>query len=231
MSECVYADDDYLVAMWPQVVISSPGTWLVTVVSVAAGDYTITVGGVPYVYTADGTETIGEVRSSLLAAVSLSLSVAVMQVGGAALLLQQVQQAALTVAASGPSGPAPSELTITQTGGSDNTAARAFWLEAAKCGVPCCEFFQRCACSGTDCTADFTRWHASYAAHLLFVAINTSPTGYSATDFDRMRLGPADLERAKVQYATVDEANLGSTAAGRYVLSLRRRYLPPVWCG
>lgn len=231
MAECVYADDAYLVAMWPQVVISTPGTWLVTVVAVAAGDYTLTLGGVPYTYTADGTETIGEVRDALLSVVSTSLAVAVMQVGGAALLLQQVQQAALTVAAEGPSGPAPSELTIAQTGGSDNTAVRAFWLEAAKCGVPCCSFFQRCRCGPTDCTADFTRWHASYAAHLIFIANNTSPTGYSANDFDRMSLGPAALERAKVQYATTSEANLGSTAAGRYVLDLRRRYLPPVWCG
>ena len=230
--ECEFSDDDFLVAMWPQVVISTPGTWLLMVVAVAAGDYTVTVGGVPYVVAADGTESIGELRDSLLAAVSLSLAVAVMQVGPSGLLLQQVQQASLAVSADGPSGPAPSEVTLTQTGGSDNTATRAFWLEAAKCGVPCCDFFRRCGGCGpvVDCITDYKRFHASYAAHLILIANNTSPTGYSANDFDRMSLGPASLERAKVKYATTSEANLGSTSPGRYVLDLSKRYLPPIWC-
>ena len=229
---CEFADDEFLVALWPQVVVSTPGTWVVTVVAVAPGDYTVTLGGVPYVVPAVGTEAATAIRDALLAAVSLSLAVAVTPVGATGLLLQQVQQAALSVGAEGPSGPAPSEVTVTQTGGSSNAAFRAFWLEAAKCGVPCCEFFRRCSGCGplVDCTTDFKRFHASYAAHLILIANNTSPTGHSATDFERLSLGPAALERAKVKYASTSEANLGSTAPGRYVLDLSKRYLPPLWC-
>ena len=235
MAECVYADDAYLIARWPQVVVSTPGIWLVVVASVAVGDYTVTVAGIPYTYAADGTETVTVIRDELLALISMGLFVAVSPPGAAGLTLAQVQPGTVTVTAAGPSGPAPSEVTITQTAGSDNSATRALWLESAKCGLPDCCFFQSPGgwCGPTpapDCTTDFTIMHASLAAHMIIMATSMGPTGFSAGSFETMKLGPASLTRATNNYATGVENDLGRTEPGKLVLALQRRYLPPIWC-
>ena len=228
---CTFADDAYLISRWPQVVVSTPGVWLVTVVAVSAGDYTITVGGVPYVYTADGTETAGDIRGFLLLAVSTSLAVTSSPTGSAMITMIQVQAAALTVTVS---GPGLGDITIDQTAGSDNTAQRTIWLDAAKCGVIACCYFEACgSCGGpsVDCTSDFTLYHASLAAHMLILNTSMGPSGFSAASFQSMTLGPASLTKGKTGYVSPVEEDLARTEPGRLCLMLRRRYLPFAMCG
>lgn len=233
---CTYADDAYLIARWPQVVVSTPGIWLATVLLVVAGNYTLTVGGIPYVYAADGTETAEVIRDELIALVSLSLFVGVSPTGANAITLAQVQVGALTVTFTGPTDPEPDppEVSLAQTAGTSNAAFRALILEEAKCGTPdCCTFTSAgCACGLplTTCESDFTLWHASMAAHLIIAAQAMGPSGYSASSFQSMRLGPASLTRGANNYATPTETDLARTEPGKVVLMLRRRYLPPLFC-
>ena len=226
MADCVLADDAYLIQAWPQVVISTPGQWLITFVSVVAGTYAVTVNGIPYGYDTDGTDTLAEIRDQVLNQLTMGLSFGASPAGtelAPAILISEIQASGLTVAASGPSGPAPSEVTLLQVAGESNLAQREFWLERAECGVPACCFF-------CGCTADYTLYHASLAAHLLMKAQTADATGFSATNAKRMELGPAKLERNVLEYATPTEADLASTVPGSMVLTLKRRYLPPFWC-
>ena len=226
MADCVLADDAYLIQAWPQVVISTPGQWLITFVAVAAGTYAVTVNGIPYGYDADGTETLVQIRDEVLSTLTMGLTFGASPVGTAlmpAILITEIQASGLTVAASGPSGPAPSEVTLLQVAGEDNLAQREFWLERAECGVPNCCLF--CGCSG-----DYTLYHASLAAHMLMKAQTADSTGFSATNAKRMELGPAKLERNVLEYATPTDADLASTTPGALVLTLKRRYMPPFMC-
>ena len=226
MAECVLADDAYLVQAWPQVVISTPGQWLVTFVAVDVGTYAITINGIPYGYDADGTETLAAIRDQVLTTLTMGLTFGASPAGTAlapAIIITEIQASGLTVAASGPAGPAPSEVTLLQVAGESDLAQREFWLARAECGVPACCFFCGCA-------ADYTLYHASLAAHLLMKAQTTDASGFSATNAKRMELGPAKLERNVLEYATPTEADLASTAPGSMVLTLKRRYLPPFWC-
>lgn len=219
MADCVLADDAYLIQAWPMVVITTPGSWLVTIVAAAAGSYVVTVGGVPYAYEADGTETLSEIRGELLTQLSMGLTFGVSPVGPAsapALLIIEAAATGLTVDVSGP-------ITVSQIAGSSNAATRAFWLARAECGLPDCCYF-------CGCKADYTLYHASLAAHMILVAQNTGPTGYSATDFESMRLGPAALTRGAAGYEAPTENALAKTSPGQTVLMLRRRYLPFIIC-
>lgn len=223
MADCVLADDDYLITAWPMVVITTPGTWLVTVAVVAAGSYVVTVGGIPYAYDADGTETLSEIRNALLVQLSMGLTFGVSPVGPAsapALLIVEAQASGLTVAVEGPN---EGDLIVEQIAGSSNAATRAFWLARAECGLPDCCYF-------CGCKADYTLYHASLAAHLILTAQNTGPTGYSAADFETMRLGPAALTRGKTAFQAPTEQALARTEPGKVVLMLRRRYLPFMIC-
>lgn len=223
MVDCVLADDDYLITAWPMVVITTPGTWLVTVAVVAAGSYVVTVGGIPYAYDADGTETLSEIRNALLTQLSMGLTFGVSPVGPAsapALLIVEAQASGLTVTVEGPN---EGDLTVEQIAGSSNSATRAFWLARAECGLPDCCYF-------CGCKADYTLYHASLAAHLILTAQNTGPTGYSAADFETMRLGPATLTRGATAFQAPTEQALARTEPGKVVLMLRRRYLPFIIC-
>lgn len=224
---CDYADDAYLIAEWPQVAVSSRGEWIIAIDSVAVGDYSITVGGVPYAYTADGTETKAGIRDALLLSLSMSLAFTASPTGSESapsITVAEVVPGGLTLSASGPSGPAPSEVTVTVVSGGDNATQRAFWLERAKCGVPCCSYF--CGCS-----EDYTLFHASLAASYILEANNTDASGKSVNDFKRLELGPAKLEAGGLEFATPTETLLGRTRPGQMVIMLRRRYLPPFFCG
>lgn len=224
---CELADDDYLVTAWPQVVISSPGQWLVVFVAAAAGDYTVTVNGVPYGYTADGTEMLAAIRDEVLSQLSMALTFGASPAGTAAapaIIVTEIAASGMTVAASGPSGPAPSEVTLTQIAGADNSAQRAFYLERAACGVPDCCWF-------STCEADYTFYHASLAAYMILLAISTGPDGVSGADAKRMELGPAKLERMDRTYGSATATDLGRNEPGKTVLMLRSRYLPQVMCG
>lgn len=226
MATCEYADDAYLIQAWPQVVVTTPGSWVVTIVASAAGDYTVTIGGVPYATTAAGGETLTAIRDALLLALSSALSFTASPVGSEAapgIAIAEVVATGATLTASGPSGPAPSEVTVTTIAEGDNATQRAFWLERAKCGVPCCAFF-------CGCVADYTLWHASLAAHWILTQGAMGPGGRGINDFKRMELGPAMLEASARQYATPTETDLGQTVPGQMVIALRRRYLPPVFC-
>lgn len=220
---CSFADDAYLIAAFPAVVTTSPGSWTIRIVSAAAGVYSATVQGVVFAVTATNADTVETIRKALLNKLSLSLVVAVSPAGVDSIALGQIGAGAVTVAVSGPVNDPP-RILLTQTSGGDNAAQRAFWLERARCKVPACHFF---GC----CEADFTLYHAAWAAHLILLALSAGAGGTSALDFESMRLGPAALTRGLITTASSGASDLARTPAGQIILQLRRQYLPGLVCG
>lgn len=232
---CPPADDAFLVAMWPGVVVRTGERWLVAVDPALAqtGVYTVTMGGLPYQYAATVPPDSGAtVASGLLGALSLQMQAAASPQGLYGLLLQEVpptppaQPSGLAVTVD---GPAPDAISATLVSGGDgNAAARAFWLDAVLCSLPpCCVF--------GACMGDYTRMHAALAAHWLYSTApgNVGSTGSGAGDFERMRLGPAELARGTSAWGAGGNAadgDLARTVPGQYFLSLRNKYVPPFMC-
>jgi len=227
---CVFADDAYLIAAFPGVVVLAPETWLVTVLAAQAGTYKVLLGAAQYpVEAADAPvypqveAEVGAIADGLVGALGASLLAAVAPTGDDALLVQQVNLAnplALTV-----EGPADDTISAALVSGGDtNAASRAFWLERAKCGLPPC-------CAFGCCTGDFTLMHAALAAHWLFVFGNLTGTGGSANNFQSMTLGPASLNKGQSAWsANPADADLAQTAPGQLYLQLRARYVLPIFC-
>jgi len=225
----VYADDDYLVAAFPGVVVLTPETWLVTVLAAAVGEYSVSLGAAQYPVTAalvpvypQVAVTLPAIADGLVTALGASLLAAVSPTGDDALLVASVASTSLALTVAGPAVDTISATLV--SGGDSNATARAFWLERAKCGLPPC-------CAFLCCTGDFTLMHAALAAHLLYVYGNVSPTGGSASAFESMRLGPASLTKGKSEWSgNPADAFLDTTAPGQLYLYLRSKYVLPIMC-
>lgn len=230
---CTYADDAFLVARFPGVVLRTGEVWLVVVDpgNVTSGAYTVTMQGLPYAYTAtvppdDG----GDIRDGLLAPLGLQLQAAAAPQGATGITLREVVQpgvvpTGLAVTVAGPAADTISETLV--SGGDGNSTERAYWLEAVKCGLP--------PCCWVTCSADYTLMHAALAAHYLFTTMpaNIGSTGAGANMFESMRLGPASLNKGVVAWGQAGnsaDADLAQTAPGRVFLAIRRRYVFPILC-
>lgn len=229
VAPCVYADDAYLIAQFPGVVVLAPETWLVTVLAAQVGQYSVSLGASQYPATAALAPVYPEVAVSvpaiadgLVNALGASLIAGVSPTGDNGLLVASVASTSLALTVAGPAADTISATLI--AGGDTNAASRLFWLERAKCGLPPC-------CAFGCCIADFTLMHAALAAHLLYVYGNVSPTGGSASAFQSMRLGPASLTKGKSEWSgNPADAFLDTTAPGSLYLYLRSKYILPIMC-
>ena len=229
VAPCVYADDAYLIAAFPGVVVTLPEKWLVTVLAAQVGEYAVNLGASAYPVDAAVAPVFPEVAVStpaiadgLVTALGASTLAAVAPAGANSLTVQALAPASLGLTVTGPAVDTI-EATLV-SGGDTNAAARAFWLERAKCGLPPC-------CAFVCCREDFTLMHAALAAHLLYVYGNVSPTGGSASAFQSMRLGPASLTKGKSEWSgNPADAFLDTTAPGSLYLYLRSKYVVPIMC-
>lgn len=237
---CTYADDAYLLVAFPAVQVVAVEAWQVNVVeAVDGGEYSVDFLGASYPYTAQVGDTVDDIAAGLLAALSGQMFAAVGQSGAAGLLVVAATATPLELTVSGPN---LGSITATLMPGSGdaNAAQRAFWLERAKCGLPLC-------CKVT-CKADYTLMHAALAAHyLMYYASagggqpilqgggNAGGGGQAAGDWERMRLGPAELSRGVSAWAAggAADADLAKTGPGQLYLLLRGKYVFPVMvsCG
>ncbi len=194
---CTYADDAYLIAAFPGVVVRTPEMWLVTVLAAQVGAYTVTLAGAPFAYAAVAEDDESDIADGLIGLLGGQMLATVSLVGASALSLGVLGPAALDVTATGPAVDTI-EATLV-SGGDSNATARAFWLERAKCGLP--------PCCVVTCAADYTLMHAALAAHLLFTMGNLGASGSAANDFESMRLGPAALTRGVSAWAAASPAD------------------------
>lgn len=235
MPNCPFADDAFLVARWPGVVVRTGEVWLVVVDpgNATTGTYTVTMQGLPYQYGATVPPDDGQaIRDGLLTPLGLQLAAAAAPQGLTGIRLQEVVQpgqvgVGLAVTATGPAVDTISAALI--SGGDGNAADRAYWLEAVKCGLP------PCGPCGVTCPDDFTAMHAALAAHWLFSTMpsNVGSSGAGANDFESMRLGPASLNRGAATWGAGGnsaDGDLARTAPGRLFLAIRRRYMIPIMC-
>lgn len=225
----MYADDAYLIAAFPGVVVTTPEQWLVTVLAAQAGEYAVLFGASEFPVVAAVAPVPPEVAiaapaiaGGLVTALGASPLAAVAPAGANSLTVSALYPATLALTVTGPAVDAI-EATLV-SGGDTNAASRAFWLERAKCGLPPC-------CAFMCCTSDFTLMHAALAAHLLYVYGNVSPTGGSAVAFQSMRLGPASLTKGKSEWSgNPADTFLDTTAPGQLYLFLRSKYVLPIMC-
>lgn len=222
MPTCVPADDAYLIAAWPMVVVQTPEVWQVSVLQALAGTYTVLLGAAEFPYTAALGATDSDIQAGLLLALGGQMLAAVAPSGTNAILVS-AGAPGLVVTAEGPAQDSISAALI--SGGDSNAAQRAFWLERAMCRLPpCCAF-------SYGCVEDYTLMHASMAAHMVLTANAVSGTGASANDFRSMRLGPAALAKgASAWAANPSDGDLAQTAPGQLFLALRTAYIAPFMC-
>ncbi len=222
MPTCVPADDAYLIANWPMVVVQTPEVWQVAILAALAGDYTVLLGAAEFPYTAGLGASVSDIQAGLLLALGGQMLAAIAPSGENAILVQ-AGAPGLTVTAT---GPAPDSISASLiSGGDSNAEQRAFWLARALCRLPpCCAF-------SYGCVEDYTLMHASMAAHMILTANAVSGTGASANDFRSMRLGPASLARgASAWAANPSDGDLAQTAPGQLFLALRTAYVLPAMC-
>mgnify|MGYP003654407934 CR=1 FL=1 len=218
---CTFADDAYLVAAFPPVVVRTAERWLVVVVAALAGAYTVVLGGADFPFAAGAADTTATIRNGLQAALGGQPLAAVGVLGANGLVLDEVNPGGLTVTATGP-GEGSITATLAPGTGDSNAASRAFWLERAKCGLP------PCAC--VTCAADFTLMHAALAAHMVLTAAGTGSTGQFAGNFASMSLGPASLTQGASAWKAPADSVIATTEPGRLFLMLRARYIFPFAC-
>jgi hypothetical protein len=224
--DALYADDAFLVKLFPKVVQRTPERWQVIVLAAASGLYTVKVAGLSYLGKPNAAvppDTEQVIRNRLLAALSGSMSFAVGVVGTTSLVIDAAAAGPLAVTAT---GPAPDTISAELVAGGDaNAEIRDIYLKAARCGMPPCSLF--------CCPEDFTLMHAALAAHMImyFGPASIGPTGQAAQDFRRMKLGPAELERVASAWATNPaDGDLAATGPGQLYLDIRSRYVFPVMC-
>jgi hypothetical protein len=218
---CTFADDAYLIAAFPFVVARTPERWVVVVVSAAAGAYNVTLGGASFPYAAANADTPTTIRDGLQFALGGQPLAAIATMGVDGLAIMELQPSGLGVTASGP-GEGSITATLQPGTGDSNAAARAFWLERAKCGLP--------PCCVVTCAEDFTLMHAALAAHMVLSMGNTGGTGQFAGNFTRMDLGPASLINGAGMWKSPADSVLATTEPGRMYLMLRARYVFPFAC-
>jgi hypothetical protein len=218
VTTCTYADDDYLLVAFPAVQVLVAESWQVNVVAAAEGEYAVDFLGASYPYAAGAGESAADIALGLLGALSGQMQAAVGLSGGAGLLVVGASATPLDLEVSGPN---EGDITATLLPGSGdaNAAQRAFWLERAKCGLP--------PCCAVTCKDDYTLMHAALAAHYLLYYGNTGKTGSAAGDWNRMRLGPAELSKGVSAWAASSpaDADLAKTGPGQLFLALRSKYV------
>lgn len=222
MAACVYADVAFVLSAFPGAAVVGPEVWAVNVLAAQTGEYVVAVQGGEYPFVADGGSTVPDVADGLLVALSGQMLAAVSPNGANGLVVQSLGLP-LALTAEG-----PAEGTIEASligGGVSNTAAIEFWLEYTKCSLPpCCK---------VTCKADYTLMHAALAAHwLMYLAgLSGSGGGGSVGDWERMRLGPAELSRGKSAWSTNPaDSVLAKTGPGQLFLTLRAKYVFPAMC-
>ena len=223
MAGCVFADVAFVLAAFPGAAVIGPEVWAVNVLAAQAGEYVVAVQGGEYPFVADNASTVPDVADGLLGALSGQMLAAVSPNGVNGLVLQALGTLPLDVVVSG-----PAEGTIEANligGGVANTASIEFWLEYTKCSLP--------PCCRVTCKADYTLMHAALAAHWLMYLAGLSGTGGGGAvgDWDRMRLGPAELSRGKSAWSTNPaDSVLAKTGPGQLFLTLRAKYVFPAMC-
>lgn len=232
MADCEYADDAFLIAHFPALVVRAPEQWLVTVLTANQGDYTVTAKALPALYGASvPPDTVGVIRgadamSGLLGALAANPWVMASPVGASSItVLENVLgpfPVGLGLTVDGPVDDPPSIAASLEGGGDVSAEFRALWLEAAKCGLP--------PCCAVTCKSDYTLMHAALAAHLAFLMFNLGASGTSAADFERMTLGPATLWKAKAAAAAANGVRPNQTTPGDLYLMLRDRYVFGAMC-
>lgn len=223
MAGCVFADVAFVLQAFPGAAVIGPEVWAVNVLVAQAGEYVVAVQGGEYPFVADNASTVPDVADGLLGALSGQMLAAVSPNGVNGLVLQALGSLPLDVVVSG-----PAEGTIEANligGGVANTASIEFWLEYTKCSLP--------PCCRVTCKADYTLMHAALAAHWLMYLAGLSGTGGGGAvgDWERMRLGPAELSRGKSAWSTNPaDSVLAKTGPGQLFLSLRAKYIFPAMC-
>lgn len=223
MAGCVYADVAFVLQAFPGAAVVGPEVWAVNVLAAQAGEYVVGIQGGEYPFAADGASTVADVAEGLLLALSGQMLAAVSPNGVNGLVLQALGTLPLDVEATGPAADTIEADLI--SGGVANTASIEFWLEYTKCSLP--------PCCRVTCKADYTLMHAALAAHWLMYLAGLSGTGGGGAvgDWDRMRLGPAELSRGKSAWSTNPaDSVLAKTGPGQLFLSLRAKYVFPVMC-
>lgn len=217
MAACEFADDAYLLTAFPAAAVLTPEVWMVTVVTATVGEYAVVILGASFPYVAAADDDATDVQQGLAAAMAGQMLAAVSSVGANSLMVSAQNGTPLDLEVS---GPGEGDITATLvSGGDSNAAARAFWLERAKCGLP--------PCCAVTCAEDYTLMHAALAAHYLMYYGTTGAAGGSAQDFQRMRLGPAELSKGASAWAAGSPADgdLAKTAPGQLYLSIRAKYV------
>ena len=223
MAGCVFADVAFVLQAFPGAAVIGPEVWAVNVLAAQAGEYVVAVQGGEYPFVADNASTVPDVADGLLGALSGQMLAAVSPNGVNGLVLQALGTLPLDVVVTG-----PAEGTIEANligGGVANTASIEFWLEYTKCSLP--------PCCRVTCKADYTLMHAALAAHWLMYLAGLSGTGGGGAvgDWERMRLGPAELSRGKSAWSTNPaDSVLAKTGPGQLFLSLRAKYIFPAMC-
>ena len=223
MAGCVFADVAFVLQAFPGAAVIGPEVWAVNVLAAQAGEYVVAVQGGEYPFVADNASTVPDVADGLLGALSGQMLAAVSPNGVNGLVLQALGTLPLGVVVTG-----PAEGTIEANligGGVTNTASIEFWLEYTKCSLP--------PCCRVTCKADYTLMHAALAAHWLMYLAGLSGTGGGGAvgDWERMRLGPAELSRGKSAWSTNPaDSVLAKTGPGQLFLSLRAKYIFPAMC-
>jgi len=206
------ATDAYLIAHWPAVVKVSRARWTLTIVTAAAGTWTVTIDGTDYDFAAGGGDDEEAIRNGLALAAAVQLLVTVSPNLTTELVFEEiVAGSGVSIAATAPGGGA---LTLVQDAPTDNAAFRQLWLDAAECEINACEW---------GCTAEMG--HAALAAHFLTAPSQMTASGSSPADGASMSLGPASLTKAQVAAKTVSDSALGTTEAGRLFLFLQPRHV------
>lgn len=223
MAGCTYADVAFVLGAFPGVGVVGPEVWAVNVLAAQAGEYQVSLQGGEYPFAAGGQSTVSDVADGLLQALGGQMLAAVSPNGVNGLVMQALSTAPLDLLAEGPAdGTIEANLV---SGGVSNTAAVQFWLDYTRCSLP--------PCCRVTCKADYTLLHASLAAHWLTYLAGLSGTGGGGAvgDWERMRLGPAELSRGKSAWSTNPaDSVLAKTGPGQLHLVLRAKYVFPVMC-
>lgn len=176
-----YADDAYLLSLYPHLKQLRRAQWKLTVLSAADGAYNVTANDAPpYEATATG-DTIGSLRGKLKTAINTSSTLITAAANlSSELILNEVKAGNVSALSADPEA----ALQIELIQGSDaNAALRAAWLEATQDEISLCAWGGKASLG-----------HASLAAAYISLAMGIDPaTGLGLSGVSRMRLGPADI--------------------------------------
>ena len=221
MAACIPADDAFLIAAFPQVVVKGKETWMVTVLDAVEGEYQVSLNTAQFQNDAVLADTITTIRNKLLFSLGAQAQAAVSSVGVGSIQLDEVKAGGLNIEVEGPAVDTIEATLI--SGGDQNAAMRQFWLDQSLCSLP--------PCCVITCASDYTLMHASLAAHWIFTMGTLSGSGSAANDFTSMRLGPASLSKGKSAWsANPADGDLARTAPGQMYLFLRSKYVFPFVC-